>query len=197
MRAPIVAVTRMDTPEQLSMQFAKYTSLAAGVALCGTSWSLKTGGLVYNCLRSNPFYFHNKWIRLLHHNILFCFHWFQLWNPWKQSGSEICHQVQKSIWILQGNFSRIHGFLPYNLKQKQKKWKIYTNPFRFSSFFSWESLQEWILTKFLTLAIMTPSRRHGKIKYDLQYGTLLHSYCTCTYTEVTALLLWSISAVTM
>ena len=33
--------------------------------------------------------------------------------------------------------------------------------------------------------------------YDLQYGTLLHSYCTLTYTEVTALLLWSISAVTM
>ena len=33
--------------------------------------------------------------------------------------------------------------------------------------------------------------------YDLQYGTLLQSYCTCTSTEVTALLLWSISAVTM
>ena len=30
--------------------------------------------------------------------------------------------------------------------------------------------------------------------YDPQYGTLLHSYFTCTYTEITVLLLWSISA---
>ena len=43
MKAVIMAVTRMDTPEQLSMQFAKFTSLAAGVALCGTLLSLKTG----------------------------------------------------------------------------------------------------------------------------------------------------------
>ena len=33
--------------------------------------------------------------------------------------------------------------------------------------------------------------------YHPQYGTLLRGYSTCTYTEVTALLLWSISAVTM
>ena len=32
--------------------------------------------------------------------------------------------------------------------------------------------------------------------YDQKYGTLLHSYCTCTYTKETVLLLWSISAVT-
>ena len=33
--------------------------------------------------------------------------------------------------------------------------------------------------------------------YSLQYRTPLHSYCSCTYTEVTALLLWSICTVTM
>ena len=33
--------------------------------------------------------------------------------------------------------------------------------------------------------------------YNLWYDTLLHSYYTCTYTEVTVLLLWSISTVTM
>ena len=32
---------------------------------------------------------------------------------------------------------------------------------------------------------------------DPQYSTILHSYCTLTYTEVTALFLWSISTVTM
>ena len=33
---------------------------------------------------------------------------------------------------------------------------------------------------------------------DLQsYGILLHSYCTCKFTEVTALLIWSIFAVTL
>ena len=32
---------------------------------------------------------------------------------------------------------------------------------------------------------------------DLEYGTLLHSYCTGTYTEVTALLLWSTYIVTL
>ena len=33
--------------------------------------------------------------------------------------------------------------------------------------------------------------------YGLQYGTLLRNYCICTYTEVTALLIWSVSAATM
>ena len=33
--------------------------------------------------------------------------------------------------------------------------------------------------------------------YGRRCGTLLHSYCTCTYTEVTVLLLWGNSAVTM
>ena len=33
--------------------------------------------------------------------------------------------------------------------------------------------------------------------YGQRYGTLLHSYCTGTYTEVTVLLSWGISTVTM
>ena len=33
--------------------------------------------------------------------------------------------------------------------------------------------------------------------YGRQCGTLLHSYCTGTYTEVTVVLLWGNSAVTM
>ena len=33
--------------------------------------------------------------------------------------------------------------------------------------------------------------------YGRQCGTLLHSYCTGTYTEVSVLLLWGNSAVTM
>ena len=33
--------------------------------------------------------------------------------------------------------------------------------------------------------------------YDPQYGTLLHSYCTGTYTGVVVLLLWSSSTVTL
>ena len=33
--------------------------------------------------------------------------------------------------------------------------------------------------------------------YDRRCSTLLHSYCTGTYTEVTVLLLWGNSAVTM
>ena len=41
---------------------------------------------------------------------------------------------------------------------------------------------------------------HSKITnyyYGRRCGTLLHSYCTGTYTEVTVLLLWGNSAVTM
>ena len=33
--------------------------------------------------------------------------------------------------------------------------------------------------------------------YGLRCGTLLDSYCTCTYTEVTVLLLWSSSNATL
>ena len=33
--------------------------------------------------------------------------------------------------------------------------------------------------------------------YGQRCGTLLHSYCTSTYTEITVLLLWGNSAVTM
>ena len=33
--------------------------------------------------------------------------------------------------------------------------------------------------------------------YSWRCGTLLHSYCTCTYTEVTVLLLWSSSSATL
>ena len=33
--------------------------------------------------------------------------------------------------------------------------------------------------------------------YGLQYGILLHGYCTGTYTEVVVLLLWSSSTVTL
>ena len=42
------------------------------------------------------------------------------------------------------------------------------------------------------LRIDTYSSHAQQDYYGPQYGTLLHSYCTCTYTEVTALLLRSI-----
>ena len=54
-----------------------------------------------------------------------------------------------------------------------------------------------IQTKTQTETISNMSVHTQQDYYGPQYGTLLHSYCTCTYTEVTALLLWSISAVTM
>ena len=54
----------------------------------------------------------------------------------------------------------------------------------------------FLLTKYVTnqALCLTPTQQDY---YGRRGGTLLHSYCTGTYTKVTVLLLWGNSAVTM
>ena len=53
----------------------------------------------------------------------------------------------------------------------------------------------WIHEAILSLTEIEVDRAIQQDYYVPQYSTLLHTYCTCTYTELTALLLWSISVI--
>ena len=68
-----------------------------------------------------------------------------------------------------------------------------------------ESLSEALLLKWNPLTtpvsmlhfIVESMPVHSQVYYGRRCSTLLHSYCTCTYTKVTVLLFWGNSAVTM